>query len=177
MRTASSGTRGGLPGDPCPGRAARAGAVRHGVRQPDRGRLSAGDSRELLQNLRQRQILRAQDVALARHAALAGQPVALGRIADVHHVEPGIDEGRHVAIQEIEHDLAGGRRLHIVIADRRGRVHDHHRAARRAQTPAPPARRETWSACNRPPCPPGSPATVSSPIPPGGMPMQPTVLV
>src|ERR1035437_7375694 len=115
-----------LSGYAGPGGAARAGAIRHQIRRADLGSFSSRDAREFLQDLRQGEILRAQDVALARQAALAGLPVALRGIADVHNVEPGIDEGRHVAIQEVEHDLARRGGLDVVIAHRGGRIHNHH---------------------------------------------------
>ena len=55
--------------------------------------------------------------------------MAEGDIAHIDHVKAGIDKSRHGAIQEIHHDLAGGRRFEIVIAHGRRRVYDDDRQA------------------------------------------------
>ena len=81
MRTASIGTRGGAPGHLRPRRAANPGAIGDRVGQPHRGRLPPRDPRQPFQNLRQRQVLRAQNVPFAGAPALQGQQVPLGHIA------------------------------------------------------------------------------------------------
>src|ERR1017187_7115266 len=62
--------------DAGPRATARSGAVCHQIRKAEGGRLSAGDARQLLEDLRQGEILRAQDIALPVAPALAGLPMA-----------------------------------------------------------------------------------------------------
>src|SRR5215471_6417466 len=100
-----------LARDARPGRTASARAIRHRVRQPQRRRLSACDPCQLLQNLGQRQILAAQNVALPNAPPLACQQVPRRGIAHVHYVQPGVDECRHVAVQEVQDDLPRRSRL------------------------------------------------------------------
>ncbi len=55
--------------------------------------------------------------------------MALRRVLDVDEVQARVDEGRHVSLQKIQDDLAGGGGLEIVVADRRGGIHDYDREA------------------------------------------------
>ena len=49
------------------------------------------------EDFRQCRVLPAENVTLADAPALERREMALGDIVDMHHVEPGIDEGRHAA--------------------------------------------------------------------------------
>ena len=66
----------------------------------------------------------------------------LGAVARVHHVQPGIDESGHAAVQKIEHDLARRRGLHIVVAHWGGGVHNHHRKTAAGGIQRQPLRQE-----------------------------------
>ena len=79
------------------------------------------------QQLAQRQVLAAQDVALADPPALQRQHMALRHVVDVHDVQPGIDIGRHPPGGGVADHPAGRRRLDVARADRGGRVDDHRR--------------------------------------------------
>jgi hypothetical protein len=68
----------------------------------------------------------AEDVALARRAALGRQQVAARHVAYVHDVEPGVEAGHHAAAHEIDDHLPGRRGLDVPGADRCGGIHDHH---------------------------------------------------
>src|SRR5205807_3175107 len=70
-------------------------------------------------------VLAAKDVSFADPAALEGEQMALGDIVDVSEVQAGVDEGRDPAARRVEEDAAGGGRLDVARADRRGRVADH----------------------------------------------------
>ena len=76
-------------------------------------------------------VLPAEDIALAGTAALERRDVAGGNVVDMHHVEAGIDEGRHAAGRRLEDQPAGRRRLDVARADRRRGIDDHRRQALR----------------------------------------------
>src|SRR5579883_3332174 len=83
----------------------------------------------------ERYILGAKNIPLAGTPPLAGQQMTFGGVARVDDVQAGVDEGGHLAVEEIEDGLSGGGRLHIVVAHRRRRIDDHNRkpAARKLQ--------------------------------------------
>src|SRR5260370_23563261 len=116
-----------MPGEIRPSGACQARRVRHSIRNPPTWRYSATQLRQAAQDLLQRQILAPKYITLPTPATLTRQQMPLGCVRNIHQVEPGIHEGRHVAFQIIYYDLAGGSRLKIVIADRRPRIPDYNR--------------------------------------------------
>src|SRR6185369_8434670 len=96
------------------------------VGHADSWRGQAGDNRELVEDLFQRQILAAKDVALAAAALLQSSDVAQGALAHVNEIEPGIDVGRKFLLQEIDDDAAGGSGLDVTLADRSCGIDDDH---------------------------------------------------
>ena len=119
------------------------------MRQPQARRAPAGDRRKPLQHRAQRQVLVAQDVALARDAALVCEDVPGGDVAHVDEVEPGVDVRRHPARQKPHDDLAGRRRLRVPRPDRAWSGSRSRRPGRPRPRAALPARRDTSSACRR----------------------------
>ena len=149
-RTPSVVTRGSpLRAQPCRGLGEQRDRQQRRRRQAEPGRPppdQPGDQRE---DLAERQVLAAQDVALADPAALEGQQVAGGDVVDVDHVEAGVDIGRHAPARRLQHHPPGRGRARVARADRRRRVDDHRRqAVLRGSARAPPARRGIWSACS-----------------------------
>jgi CBS domain-containing protein len=82
------------------------------------------------ENLFERQVLAAQNIALSRAPPVIREEMARGDIIDVHDVEPRIDVGRHAAGGGVEHHLTGGRRLHIAWTYGRRGIDDDHRLTR-----------------------------------------------
>src|SRR5262249_22177573 len=107
--------------------AARAGTVCDGIRETDSWGFASRNRSELLKDLGESEIFGTEDVALADAPPIRGEEMSFGCIAHVHYVQSGVNEGGHVAIQEVEDDFAGGSWLHVVIADGGGGVHDDHR--------------------------------------------------
>ena len=104
--------------------------------------------RDVLEYFSQRHVLAAQDVALARPPAMKCQEVAGGNVIDMDDVEPRIHVRGHAAGRGIEHDLTRRRGLHVAGAHRRRGVDDDHREPCIVPPRAPPAPRDTSSACN-----------------------------
>ena len=50
--------------------------------------------------------------------------MAEGGVAHIDYVDASVDEGGHGAFEEVDHDLAGGCRFDVVIADGGGGVYD-----------------------------------------------------
>ncbi len=94
-----------------------------------RGGLRPTSRAYVCQNLSQRHVLAAQNVALAGTAPVKRHQMARGNVIDVHDVEPGIDVGRHATRGGVQHHLAGGRGLHVARTDGRRRIDDDHREA------------------------------------------------
>ena len=106
------------------------GAVRERIERRARGRRSGRARRPTMrgdveQHLTQRDVLAAEDVALADPAALQRREMARRDIVDVDEVQAGFDEGRHPAGGRFDDDAAGRRRLHVARPDRRRRIDDH----------------------------------------------------
>ena len=131
-----------LPGDARPARVRtprrRAGSSGAGGRS---GPEASVEPRERVEDLLQAHVAVAQDVALARPSLLGGREMARRDVAHVDQVQPGVDVGRHPAIEKVDDHLAGRRGLDVALADRSRRVHDHDR-----QAPSRPSRAATRSA-------------------------------
>ena len=76
------------------------------------------------EDVAERQIVAAEDVALADPAVALGQKMARRHVVDMDEVEAGIDEGRHAARGGLDDDAAGRRRLHVARADGRRGIDD-----------------------------------------------------
>ena len=83
-----------------------------------------GDLRKDIEHLLQREIFGAEQVTLAGLAAFGGEQVTCGDIFDSHEIQSGFDVAGHLAVQKIDDELAGGRRLPIAGTNRRGRHYD-----------------------------------------------------
>ena len=99
------------------------------MRQPDARRASADQLRDGRQDVAQRHVLAAQNVALTDTPAVECQQVARRYVIDVYDVESGVDVSRRPTAGGIEHDLTRGRRLDVTRPDRRRGVDDHDRHA------------------------------------------------
>ncbi len=99
------------------------------MREPEPRRPPSRRRRHHRQDRRHRQVLAAQDVALADLPALEREQVPLGHVVDMDDVEAGIDIGRHPPECGVADHPPGRRRLDVARADRRRRVDDHRRHA------------------------------------------------
>ena len=100
------------------------------------------------ENLPQRHVLAAEDVALARAAALERQQMSGGDVIHVHDVESRIDVGGHAAGCGVQNHLPGRRGLDVARPHRRRRIDDDHGQSPSGPPRAPLLRRETSSACS-----------------------------
>ena len=103
-----------------------AGDVGNEVWQLHGGRGQAGDRAEFVENLFERQVLTAENVALAALAFFERRNVAAGALANVDQIQSGFHVGGKFSLQKVDDDAAGGSRLDVLLADRSGGIHGYH---------------------------------------------------
>ena len=91
----------------------------------------AAHTREHIEQFLECQVGVAEDIALAGLTVVGREQMAVSDIANVDHVQAGVDIRRHSAVQKIDNDLSRRRGLDIELANRRGRIHDHDRQSAR----------------------------------------------
>ncbi len=72
------------------------------------GRRQTRDSGHAIEDLFEREIFAAKDVALTRDAAIERDQMHAGDFGDVDKVKAGIDVGRKFFIEEVDDDAASG---------------------------------------------------------------------
>src|SRR5579883_2182662 len=102
------------------------GGVGYRHRQLDARRLAATFRRQGFQHGPQGYVLVTQDIALAWHALLVSEHVALGNVLHVDQVQPCVYVGGYPAPEEVEQHLARGGGPHVPRTYGRGRVDDDH---------------------------------------------------
>ena len=95
--------------------------------QADSWARSPAEGREDVKDFLEHHVAAAKDVALSDTAAFGSQPVSGGHALHRHEVKPGFNVSRHSAVQKVQDDAPGGRRLPVARPDRGGGVHDDHR--------------------------------------------------
>src|SRR2546426_4666493 len=96
------------------------------IRHPHLGRWQAGDFRQLIENLFQRQVLPAEDVALAASAFLQRGHMSAGTLGYIYQIQTGIHVCRKLLFQEVHNDATRRGGLDVLLADgSRGIHHDH----------------------------------------------------
>ena len=90
------------------------------------GRWQPGDGGEFVQNLLQRKILTAQNVALAAFSLLQCRHMASSAFGYVHQIQARVHIGRKFLLQKIDHNSSRRRGLDVALAYRSRRIyHDH----------------------------------------------------
>src|SRR6185436_6355990 len=92
------------------------------MRQANRTRSPADMLRDDAEDPLQREVVSAQDVALAGHAELRGREMTGRHVVDVHEIQARVDERGHAPRRGVEQDAARRRRLDVARADRRRRI-------------------------------------------------------
>ena len=80
----------------------------------------AGDFRQRVEHLLERQVFAAEEIALADFAFFGDEQMSGGAFFDADEIETGVDVAGHFAVQKIDDDFTGGRGLPVPRADRRG---------------------------------------------------------
>src|SRR6185295_1097868 len=99
----------------------------HPVRNLHRRGSHISHACEHIEDLFERDVAAAEDVAFADSALLCGKYMAFGAIAHIDQVHPGVDVAEHLASEKIDDDLAGRRRLDIEFPDRSAWIDNYNR--------------------------------------------------
>ena len=106
-----------------------AGNERQGQGQADARARSPADGREHGKDFLEHHVAAAKDVSLSDAAAFGSQHVSGGHTLHRDQVEPGFNVSRHSAVQKVQDDAPGGRRLPVAWPDRSGGIHHDRRQA------------------------------------------------
>src|ERR1035441_9132095 len=101
------------------------GREREKIRQLHGWRLQPCDHCQPIQNLFQRKIFAAQNVALARSSFFQRLNVTAGALGSVDQVQSRLDVCRELALEKINDNATGWRRFNITLPNRCRRIHDH----------------------------------------------------
>src|SRR5690349_164977 len=93
-------------------------------------RRKTGDDCELVQNLLQREVFPAEYVALAWFCFFQSEQMSASDFAHVCEIQPRLDIGGKVPIQEIENNATRWSRFNVPLAYRIRWIHDYHWRAR-----------------------------------------------
>ena len=72
----------------------------------------------------QREVFRPKNVTLANESFIVSEQMPMGDVVHMNDIQPRIDERGHAPGRGLNDGAAGGRRLNVPRADRRGGVHN-----------------------------------------------------